>query len=129
MHYSAEDRVVLWYEYFRKLLGKLPEVTDENKEILTVFENLHIKEDIFTLDEYKKAKKSIKCGEKRWVRWYTSISRPLKYVLIDDFVLNIINNYNIHREQPDLWNISRIVPVGTYLHREISSKLITTVEL
>ena len=30
---NAEDRVVLWYEHFRKLLGNLPEVTYENEEI------------------------------------------------------------------------------------------------
>ena len=56
---SAEDRFVLWYEHFRKILGNSPEVTDENEEIPPVFENLHIKYDIFTLDEYKKAKISI----------------------------------------------------------------------
>ena len=61
--YNAEDRVILWYEHFRKLLGNSPELTDENEEIPPVFENLHIKDDIFTLDEYKKAKISIKCGK------------------------------------------------------------------
>ena len=60
---SAEDRVVLWYEQFRKLLVNSREVTDENEEIHPVFENLHIKDDIFTLDEYKKATRSIKCGK------------------------------------------------------------------
>ena len=47
---NAEDRVFLWYEHFRKLLGNSPEVTDENDEIPPVFENLYIKDDIFTLD-------------------------------------------------------------------------------
>ena len=59
----AEDRCVLWYEHFRKLLGNSPEVTEENEEILPVFENLHIKDDIFTLYEYNKTKRSIKYGE------------------------------------------------------------------
>ena len=35
----------------------------------------------------------------------------LKYVLIDDIVLDIINKSYINSEQPDLWNISNIVPV------------------
>ena len=35
----------------------------------------------------------------------------LKYVPIDDIVLDIINNYYINSEQTDLWNISNIVPV------------------
>ena len=60
---NAEDRVVLWYEHFRKLLGNSPEITDENEEIPPVFENVHIKDGIFTLDEYKRAKISIKCGK------------------------------------------------------------------
>ena len=54
---SAEDRVVLWYENFRKLIGNSPEQTDENEEIPPVFKNFHIKDDIFKLDEYKKAKR------------------------------------------------------------------------
>ena len=57
---SAEDRVVLWYEHFRNLLGNSPEVTDENEEIPPVFENIYIKDDIFALNEYKKAEISIK---------------------------------------------------------------------
>ena len=57
---NAEDIVVLWYEHFRKLLGNSLEVTDENEEIPPVFENLHIKDDIFTLVEYMRAKISIK---------------------------------------------------------------------
>ena len=60
---STEDIVVLWYEHYRKLIGNSPEVTDENEEISPVSENLHIKDDKFTLDEYKKAKISIKCGK------------------------------------------------------------------
>ena len=35
----------------------------------------------------------------------------LKYVPIDDIVLNIITNSYINSEQPGLWNISNIVPV------------------
>ena len=30
---SAEDRIVLWYKHFRKLLGNSPGVTDDNEEI------------------------------------------------------------------------------------------------
>ena len=40
---------------------------------IPVFENVHIKYDIFTplfaLEEYRKAKISIKMWEKRWERW------------------------------------------------------------
>ena len=36
-------------EHFRKLLGKSLEVIDEIEEIPPVFENVHLKDDIFTL--------------------------------------------------------------------------------
>ena len=39
---NSDDRVVLWYEHFRKLLGNSPEVTDDNEEIPPVFEYLYI---------------------------------------------------------------------------------------
>ena len=85
---NAEDRVVLWYEHFRKLLGNSPEVTDENEEIPPVFENLYIKDDIFTLDEYKRMKISIKCGKSAGEDGI--MPEVLKYVPIDEIVLDII---------------------------------------
>ena len=108
---NAEDIVVLWYEHFRKLLGNSPVVTDENEEIPPVFENLYIKDDIFTLDEYKRAKRLIKCGKSAWEDGI--MPEVLKYVPIDEIVLDIINKsyIYIYSEQPDLWNISNIVPV------------------
>ena len=83
---NAEDRVVLWYEHFRKHLGNSPEVTDENEEIPPVFENLHIKDDIFTFDENKIAKISIKCGKSAGEDCI--MPEVLKYVPIDEIVLD-----------------------------------------
>ena len=37
----------------------------------------------------------------------------LKCVPINDIMLDIINKSYINSEQPDLWNISNIVPVPT----------------
>ena len=37
----------------------------------------------------------------------------LKYVPIDDIMLDIINKSYINSKQPDLWNISNIFPVTT----------------
>ena len=94
---NAEDRVVLWYEHFRKLLGNLPEVTDENVEIPPVFENLYIKDDIFTLDEYKRAKLSIKCGKS--VGKDGIMPEVLKYIPIDEIVFDIINKSYINSKR------------------------------
>ena len=53
--------------------------------------------------------------KKRWGRWYIPeyyiIPEVLKYVPIDEIVLDIINKSHINSEQPDLWNISNIVPI------------------
>ena len=54
---SSENKVVIRHEHFSKLFGNSLEVTNENEEIPPVFENLKIKYDIFTLDEYKKINK------------------------------------------------------------------------
>ena len=106
---NTKDRVVLWYEHFRKLLVNSPEVTDENEEIPPVFENLHIKDNLFTLDEYKRAKISITCGKSAGEDGI--MPEVLKCVPIDEIVLDIINKSYINSEQPDQWNISNIVHV------------------
>ena len=84
-------------------------MTDENEEIPLVFENLYIKYDIFTLDEYKRAKLSIKCGKSAGEDGI--IPEVLKYVPIDEIVIDIINKSYINSEQLDLKNISNIVSV------------------
>ena len=58
------------------------------------------KYDIFTLDEYKNAKRSIKCGKS--IGEDGIMSEVLKYVPVDDIVLYIINKSYINSEQPDL---------------------------
>ena len=94
-------------EHFRKLLGNSPEVTDENEEIPPVFENLHIKDDIFTLDE--ESQNINKMWKNRWGRWYNA--RSTQICSNDEIVLDIINKSYINSEQPDLWNLSNIVPL------------------
>ena len=60
---SDEDRVNQWYIHFRNLLGNSTEATDENEELLPVFEKLPINDVVFTPEEYSKATMSIKCGK------------------------------------------------------------------
>ena len=116
---NADDRVIICYEHFRKLLWNSPEVTYENEEIPPVFENLHIKDDIFTFDEYKKAiTKMWRCS------WEDDIMPEVfKYVPIDYILLYIINKSYINSEQLDLYIF---LTYSHYLNREISPKLITT---
>ena len=84
-------------------------MTDKYEEIPSVFKNLHIKDDIFTLDEYEKVKRSIKCLN--GPREDGIMPEVLKYVPNDDIVLDIINKSYINSEQSDLWHIYNIVTV------------------
>ena len=106
---NGEERTVQWYEHFKNLLGSTPSVTHENEEITTIFRNLNINDKIFTLEEYAKAKDGLKCGKSAGEDGI--MSEVLKYVPIDDIVLEIINESYSKHEQPDLWNISIIVPI------------------
>ena len=101
---NAGDKVVLWYEHFRKLLGNSPEMTDKNEEISPVFENLHIKDDIFSLDHSDNL-----------------IYQYMPYYNIEKYVLNIVrtdkcmeccgfNNvyekyYNVHNNGCTLYEV------------------------
>ena len=106
---SDEDRVNQWYIHFRNLLGNSTEATDENEEILPVFENLPINDDVFTPEEYSKAAMSIKCGKSAGEDGI--MPEVLKYVQINDIMLDIINKSFENCEQPDIWNISNIIPI------------------
>ena len=60
---SPEERVTTWFTHFKKLLGEPPVVEDPDEDIPTIFEDLDIKDDIFTLEEYRKVKSSLKIGK------------------------------------------------------------------
>ena len=105
---SDDDRVNQWYIHFRNLLGNSTEATDENEEILHVFEKLPINDDVFTPEEYSKAILSIKCGKSAGDGIMPEV---LKYVQISDIMLDIINKSFENCEQPDLWNISNIIHI------------------
>ena len=60
---SPEERVTTWFTHFKKLLGNPPEVEDPDEEIPNIFEDLEIKDTLFTLDEFKKVKASLKIGK------------------------------------------------------------------
>ena len=56
-------------------------------------------------------KRLIKCGKSAGEDGI--MPKVIIYILIDDILLDIISKYYINSEQPDLWNISNIVPVHT----------------
>ena len=57
---SPEERVSTWFTHFKKLLGDPPVVEDPDEEIPTIYSDLDIKDDIFTIEEFRKVKSSLK---------------------------------------------------------------------
>jgi len=52
-----------WFFHLKNLLGNSGEVEQPDDGIPNIFENLDINDDIFTIDEYRKVKKSLKAGK------------------------------------------------------------------
>ena len=69
-------------------------------QIFPVFEKLPINDDIFTPEEYSKATMSIKCGISAGEDGI--MPEVLKYVQINDIMLDIINKSFENCEQPEL---------------------------
>ena len=106
---TEEDRVNSWYCHFKNLLGNSPMVRDEDEEIEPVFRDLPINNGPFTLNEYRGAMQSLRvgksCGEDG------VYSEVLKWVNINDLVLDICNRVLEHRKLPSQWTISNIIPI------------------
>ncbi len=92
-----------------KNLGSSPVVEKEDEETQPVFWDLLINDGPFTIREYQSAKSSFKpgkgCGEDRIV------PEVLKWVPIDDLVLNISNKAFVDRELPKHWTVLNIIPI------------------
>ena len=61
---SPEERLITWFTHFKKLLGNPPEVEDVDEEIPNILEDLDINDGLFTIEELKKVKSSLKIGKK-----------------------------------------------------------------
>ena len=57
---SPEERVNTWFTHFKNLLGNQPDVDDPDEAIPTVFDDVDINDEPFTMEEYKKVKLSLK---------------------------------------------------------------------
>ena len=106
---SAETRMQAWKDYFENLLGKAPSVENEDEEINKIFSVLPIEDDLFTMEELHRAKKTLKCGKGCGEDRITP--EVLKHVPIDDTLLYFINKTYKEGFQPSLWNVSNIIPI------------------
>ena len=84
---NQKERLQTWYKHFQDLLGKPPNIKDENETIIQVIQHLQIKCGAFEMYEYKLAKYVIKEGKSCGV----DEIRPevLKRCNIDDIILAI----------------------------------------
>ena len=57
---NQKERIQTWYKDFQDLLGKPPNVEDENQTIIQVIKHLEIKRGAFEMYEYRLAKEVIK---------------------------------------------------------------------
>ena len=98
-----------WYSHFKNLLGNPPELSEDNEPITPIFSDLPIPDGPFTMDEYKKAKACIKGNKSSGEDGVAP--EVLKYVPVDDIILEIINRAYEEGELPDQWSSFNIIPV------------------
>ena len=110
---SNDDRVNIWYEHFKKLLGS--ERKDDTNISINADLNLDLSEthDIritaFTLEEYRKVTNNLKDGK---AAGPDDISPEiLKYCTFDDIILNFANNILTLQETPAQCTSSNIKPL------------------
>ena len=106
---NQKERLQTWYKHFQDLLGKPPNIEDENETIIQVIQHLEIKRGVFEMYEYKLAKEVIKEGKSCGV----DEIRPevLKRCNIDDIILYFINKALLDKMKPKQWSILNIIPI------------------
>ena len=106
---SPEERVSTWFTHFKKLLGEPPVVEDPDEEIPTIYRNLDIKDDIFTIDEFRKVKSSLKLGKAAGPDEIPP--EVYKSCDFDEICLDFCNRALLDNDKPDLWSYMNIIPV------------------
>ena len=106
---SPEERVATWFTHFKKLLGEPPVVEDPDEEIPNIYENLDIKDDIFTIEEFRRVKSSLKLGKAAGPDEIPP--EVFKYCDFDEICLDFCNRALLENDKPDLWSYMNIIPV------------------
>ena len=102
------ERINNWYKHFSNLLGKAPEVLDENEEIEPILQNLNIRSDPFDLQEYHKVKKAIKENKASGADGIPP--EVLKRCDLDKTILSFCNQ-TLGGHKPDQWSELHIIPL------------------
>ncbi|KAI8514657.1 hypothetical protein Bbelb_072480 [Branchiostoma belcheri] len=110
---TQEERIENWYNHFKTLLGSPPNITDEDEEIPTVFEELDIKVGPFEQGEYEKAKKSLVEGKASGEDGIPP--EVLKRCGgLDRIILDFCNRVLTRGEKPEQWSLLNIVPIPKF---------------
>ena len=106
---NQKERLKTWYKHFQDLLGKPPNIEDENETIIQVIQHIEIKRGAFEIYDYKLAKEVIKEGKSCGV----DEIRPevLKRCNIDDIILYFCNKALLDKMKPKQWSILNIIPI------------------
>ena len=106
---SPEERVSTWFTHFKKLLGDPPVVEDPDEEIPTIYSDLDIKDDIFTIEEFRKVKSSLKlCKAAGPDEIPPEVYKSCDF---DEICLDFCNRALLDNDKPDLWSYMNIIPV------------------
>ena len=106
---SPEERVTTWFTHFQKLLGEPPTVEDPEEEIPTIYADLEINDEPFTLDEFRRVKASLQLGKAAGPD--NIPPEVLKSCDFDEICLNFCNRALMECDKPDLWSLMNIIPV------------------
>ena len=106
---TQKERVANWYNHFKDLLGRPPDISDEDEEIAPILQDLDIKVGPFSQEEYEKAKKSLVEGKSSGED--NIPPEVLKRCNLDDIVLNFCNDALLKGKKPSQWSILNIVPI------------------
>ena len=106
---SPEERVAIWFSHFKNLLGSTQDVDDPDEVIPNLFEDLEINDDLFTLEEYRKVKASLKTGKAAGPD--TIPPEVFKHCDFDEIALEFCNKALMENDKPDLWSFMNIIPV------------------
>ena len=106
---TPQERVDAWFGYYSSLLGTAPDIEDPKEDIPTVFNNLDICDEPFTIAEYNRAKSSLKRGQSG----EPDNIPPDVYIDCDigNEVLELFNNALMSSDKPGQWSYSNIVPI------------------
>ena len=98
-----------WFTHFKKLLGDPPDVEDPDEVIPNIFEDLDIKDDLFSIEEYRKVKSSLKIGKAAGPD--NIPPEVFKFCDFDEICLDFCNKALLENDKPDLWSFMNIIPV------------------